>query len=104
MEKFSKTDNFIFQEKSIILAPTPLLKERISGSGTYDIEFCKSFCLDPMVRNLGIDLAIELELSFLDYLRICFRWGGFFNLQFIEPPTDHTFEVIKKISKAMLPI
>jgi hypothetical protein len=62
------------QEKvKMPLAPDGALKYGYSGSGPYTIEVpCKAF-----------DANFELErqtMTFVNYLRICFQWGGFFGL------------------------
>jgi hypothetical protein len=56
------------------LAPDYLHKANISGGPPYGIEL--PFCgADPIFANE------EHNLPFVDYLRLCFRWGGFPRLE-----------------------
>ncbi len=52
------------------LAPDKFHKENVSGGSPYGIE----------IPSLAIDAPLENErhhTTFVDYLQICFRWGGF---------------------------
>jgi hypothetical protein len=54
----------------VILAPDYLHKARISGGAPYEVRL-PSDLADPLFRNE------EHRLPFVDYLRLCFRLGGF---------------------------
>jgi hypothetical protein len=56
------------------LAPDYLHKANISGGGPYGIEL-------PFLGADPIFAAEAHEIPFVDYLRLCFRWGGFPRLE-----------------------
>lgn len=74
-----------------------LTKDGISGDGGYGIELKAIYCIDGNVANYGIDL------QFIDYLRLCFKWAGFPNLHWFqdELKDDELFQEIKKIGSRL---
>lgn len=61
------------------------LKYNISGSGGYFIQTpCNAF--DTTFDLIGY-YSYEPSLTFINYLRTCFRWGGFFGLSAQNRPT-----------------
>lgn len=65
------------------LAPDGALKYGYSGSGPYSINLsCKAF-------DAPIDLYQSSQITFINYLRICFRWGGFFGLEAASKKPAH---------------
>jgi hypothetical protein len=64
------------------IAPDHLTKFRHSGSGAYEI----------VIPNGAADAPLEWEwhhTTFVNYLRICFRWGGFPGLErAAKPPME----------------
>ena len=61
------------------LAPDLHFKHRRSGGGDYFIE----------IPNSSIDATLRgerHELLFIDYLRFCFKWGGFPGLDLLQNP------------------
>jgi len=61
-------------DRVVILAPDQYHKYGFSGAGAYSVVLpCKAF-----------DVPFLLErhhMTFINYLRICFRWGGFPGLE-----------------------
>lgn len=56
------------------LAPDYAVKYGYSGSGPYNIEVpCKAF-------DALIEIYQSSQITFINYLRRCIRWGGFFGL------------------------
>jgi len=56
------------------LAPDYALKYGYSGSGPYSMELpCKAF-------DAPIEVYQSSQITFVNYLRKCIRWGGFFGL------------------------
>jgi hypothetical protein len=56
--------------EAIVIAPDDLHKANVSGGDPYEIA----------IPSLGADAVLENErhrLMFVDYLRLCFRYGGF---------------------------
>jgi hypothetical protein len=76
-------------------------KEGISGAGFYGIYLNSKTLIDGNIYGFGIDI------TFMDYLRLCFRWAGFPALQWLQDEIhfdDPVLQFIKKISKDLLPI
>lgn len=57
------------------LAPDGALKYGYSGSGSYSVN------LSYKAFDTQIDLYQSSQITFINYLRTCFRWGGFFGLE-----------------------
>jgi hypothetical protein len=76
------------------IAPDYLHKYNISGGMWYHI----------LLLNPAIDVHLEAErhaTTFVSYLRICFRWGGFPGLERVAcPPTDD----LAFLTRDLLPI
>lgn len=65
----------------LFIAPDEFFKYRYSGGGPYAIG----------LPNLAADAPLRYEwhhTTFVNYLRICFRWGGFPGWERIEPRPD----------------
>jgi hypothetical protein len=64
---------------SVIIAPDPVHKTGHSGGSPYSIDF----------PNTAVDARLEGEEdygTFVEYLRVCFRWGGFPGLRASATP------------------
>lgn len=74
-----------------------LTKDGISGDGGYGIELSSKSSIDGKFSNYGI------ELNFIDYLRLCFKWAGFPNLHWFqeELKDDKLFQEIKRIGSSL---
>jgi len=75
------------------LSPDRWFKYGFGGSGAYSISLpCKAFDAPLLLE--------EHDTTFINYLRICFRWGGFPGLE-----SDHRFPrgQIEFLNKDMLP-
>ncbi len=74
-----------------------LTKDGISGDGGYGIALNTTTSIDGKFVNYGIDL------SFIDYLRLCFKWAGFPNLHWFqdELKDDKLFQEIKRIGNML---
>ncbi len=70
----SNIDPELWDPVSLDLAPDYLHKANISGGAAYAIEL-PFYGADPIFENE------EHNLPFVDYLRLCFRWGGFPRLE-----------------------
>lgn len=80
---------------SIELAPDYLHKANISGGAPYSISV-PSPALDPIFEN-------ELhQLPFTDYLRLCFRWGGFPTLESYDNRSD-VKDFVKRMTHDLIP-
>lgn len=81
-------------------SPTPYTKENTSDDGLLGIFLYEREVLDGKLANYG------KNLTFLEYLRNCFRWGGFPGLAFVNdiPKDDPNMTLISKISREMIPI
>lgn len=78
---------------TLSLSPDKFYKYSFSGAGTYSIQLpCKSF--DALL------LGEQHHTTFINYLRICFRWGGFPGLEEEQllPPNQLAF-----LTAGMLP-
>jgi hypothetical protein len=76
----------------IDLAPDYLHKANVSGGAPYSMA----------VGNEGIDglfLWEPHQTTFVNYLRICFRWGGFPGLRGYSPPPE-----LERLTRDLLPI
>lgn len=75
------------------LAPDDFHKDNISGGDPYGI----------LLPNAAIDAKFENEwheTSFVNYLRICFRWGGFPGLE----RANSRFKWLPKLTADLLPL
>lgn len=83
MHIYIEEDNRLF----IDVAPDIYHKDNVSGGAPYQIELSKTPSIDSKFLNE------PHRTTFIDYLRICFNWGGFPNIKennpnyksFIEP-------------------
>lgn len=64
----------LWDPAAVILSPDYLCKANISGGAAYQIVL-PFYGADPIFSNE------EHQLPFVDYLRLCFRWGGFSRLE-----------------------
>lgn len=74
------------------LCPDAYHKDNISGAGTYGIEISKKPCTD----TLFLDREHEYCIYFVDYLRLCFQFGGFPGLISVDGPTHSTIEYLRE--------
>jgi hypothetical protein len=78
----------------ISIAPDRFFKYRYSGSGPYSIKTpCKMF--DASLEGYEIP-----DITFVRYLRLCFRWGGFPGL---EKTNRLSSEQLEFLTKDLLP-
>ncbi|NES66624.1 MAG: hypothetical protein F6K24_15870, partial [Okeania sp. SIO2D1] len=72
-------------------------KEGISGTGVgYGVKLYSKPCIDGTLVNY------EDSFGFIDYLRLCFKWGGFPNLQWFESDVNPNFlSFIKELSSTL---
>jgi hypothetical protein len=76
------------------LAPDEWLKYGVSGGGSYVVK----------VPNPAADASFEYEwhdTTFVNYLRICFRWGGFPGLECKTQRPEHELALL---ARGLLPI
>ena len=76
------------------IAPDSLHKANISGGGPYGF----------LAPDGAADCLLREDwhgTSFVNYLRLCFRWGGFPGL---ERYTDPPIEVVASLTRGLLPI
>ncbi|MFN8659151.1 MAG: hypothetical protein U0105_22630 [Candidatus Obscuribacterales bacterium] len=81
VEECSEDPDYPFDEFYFYLSPDYLHKQNISGGMSYSVQLpspTAQEALDPAVR------FERHELSFVKYLRYCFRWGGFPGLDVCE--------------------
>jgi hypothetical protein len=82
------------EQFAVSIAPDHLLKFNYSGSGAYEI----------VIPNGAADAPLEWEwhhTTFVNYLRICFRWAGLPGLErYSKPPMKE----LAYLTKGLLPI
>jgi len=76
------------------LTPDPEGKYGISGGGPIGID----------VPNAMADAAFVDLLPFVEYLRVCFRWGGFPGLRDYLGPMDALGEDLRRLTRGLLPL
>jgi len=92
-----KSDSTIFIDKEkkpyVWFSQDEYTKDKVSGGGGYGVHLTSQNSIDSTLANYGIDI------SFIDYLRLCFKWAGFPNLHWFqdELKEDKLFQEIKKI-------
>ncbi len=80
----------------VYIAPDPLHKEDVSGGPP-----CTIF-----LPNATVDAPVEQErhnTTFVDYLRTCFRWGGFLGWD-ESPPKIRPSDALSELSGGLQPI
>ncbi len=86
VEECSDDPDYPFDYFNFYLSPDYLHKQNISGGMSYSVQLpppTAQEALDPMVR------FERNELSFVNYLRYCFSWGGFPGLDVCEHADDN---------------
>ncbi len=76
-----------------LLAPDNLHKDNVSGGDPYGI----------LLPNAAIDAKLEFEwhdTTFVNYLRICFRWGGFPGFERVQGG----FKLLPSLTSGLLPL
>lgn len=75
-------------------------KEGSSGSGLgYGIKIYSQPQIEGVLTNYGY------TIDFVNYLRLCFKWGGFPNLEWFQDSIDPRFKsLIKGVSKQLIPM
>lgn len=89
-ENTDKQPEFLF---AVPIAPDDLHKNNTSGGSPYEI----------VLPNPGADAVLENELrntTFVNYLRISFRWGGFPNFETTDPAPPF----MTQLTAGLLPI
>jgi hypothetical protein len=76
------------------LSPDPEGKYMISGGGPIGI----------LVPNDTVDAEFIDLLPFVEYLRVCFRWGGFPGLRDYLGPLDAIDEDLRNLTRNLLPL
>jgi hypothetical protein len=76
------------------LTPDPEGKYLISGGGPIGID----------VPNAAADAEFVDLLPFVEYLRVCFRWGGFPGLRDYLGPMDAIGEDLHRLRRDLLPL
>ncbi|MDJ1499440.1 hypothetical protein [Xanthocytophaga agilis] len=72
--------NDIKDTNYILISPDALIKDNISGGTGYGITISDNMVADGDLIDYGKDI------TFVEYLRQVFRWGGFPNLEYIAKP------------------
>jgi hypothetical protein len=94
-EQMSELDEF--ESPYLELAADYLHKDNISGGAPYSLEITKNPSID------GFFLFEPHRTTFIDYLRICFKGGGFSQISQVDIDQDYRSYFSQVISK-MLPI
>lgn len=88
-------DGQIITPYSLEIAPDEVHKAGYSGGGPYEIYF-PDLAIDAPLQNWS------KKVTFVEYLRICFQWGGFPGLAWIEEVAKNKNDLIEKATKNIL--
>jgi len=93
----STTEN----QPRIQLCPDFYLKEGVSGAGAYEIIIENDKMVNPVLdmRESGL-----VDFTFLDYLRISLKNGGFFGLHFVESLNGDATRLREKLTRGLAKI
>lgn len=82
----------------VLFSPDEFSKEDVSGDIGYGLELSRTPSIDNNVIGFG------RTLSFIEYLRLCFKWAGLAGLELYEEEEipDNIMQIILKIRKKML--
>lgn len=103
-QKEEPSSVFRDEENKVYLwfSPDQFMKDKVSGGIGYGIYLHSKQKIDAELANFGY------KINFVDYLRICFRWAGFPNLEWFkdEPKVNEhpLFKQIQELGASLIPI